>query len=50
MPPAWSAIDLNDKDAWDDSALLKAYDAAVGSYQVARLPDICPALHASAEL
>lgn len=31
----WS-INLHDKDAWDDTALIKAYDAAVRSYQVCR--------------
>ena len=36
MAPAAHAIeiDLNDAEAWDDSALIKAYDRAVSNYQV----------------
>ena len=36
-------IDLSDPDAWDDSALIRAYDAAIDSYQVClRAPSARP--------
>lgn len=33
--PRGTSIDLSDKDAWDDSALIRAYDQAVVAYQEA---------------
>ena len=27
-------IDLSDRDAWDDSALIRAYDRAISAYHV----------------
>ena len=35
---AGQPIDLSDPDAWDDTALIRAYDEAVESYQVPRGP------------
>ena len=32
--PHGFAIDLSDKDAWDDTVLIRAYDRAVYNYQV----------------
>lgn len=34
-------IDLNDKDAWDDSALIKQWNAGYEEYKVRKMRLIC---------
>ena len=37
-PPHEIVIDLADKDAWDDTALIRAYDRAIRAYEDAHAP------------
>ena len=35
--PTWVPIgNMHDEEAWDDSALIRAYDGAMDAYQVSR--------------
>ena len=46
-PPHEIVIDLADKDAWDDTALIRAYDRAIRAYEDAHAPKSRPAVSTS---